>query len=178
MSDAKRPATEPLVVVSGIPGTGKSTFGEWCARNRGFVHIDAEHGGIAAAGLSVEWSVVARLPPGNVEPLVGALRRLGQPVIFDWGYPPAFLPLVRTLHAAGMRAWWFDGDRDAARRRFLERGTVSVAALDHQMASITGAWAELSAFYGRRVVEVIRPGGSFRSPSEILSQIIEGQALD
>lgn len=88
--------------------------------------------------------------------------------------PPAFLPLVQALHAAGVTAWWFDGDREAARRQFIARGTVSVGALDNQMASIDAVWSQLSSFYGSRVVPAIKPDGSFTDPSEIFEVVFKG----
>jgi hypothetical protein len=88
-------------------------------------------------------------------------------VILDWGYPPAFLPLIRELHDAGIVAWWFDGDRIAARRSFSTRGTVSIGAFEVQMSAIQASWRELSAFYGTRVITAIKLDGSFTDPVEI-----------
>jgi hypothetical protein len=140
------------------------------------VHVDAEQGGLEAAGLSAAWSAIVRLPPPNLEPFVEALRMLKRPVVLDWGYPTAFLPLVRALHAAGISAWWFDGDRDAARRRFTTRGTVPIEAFEAQMSAIRADWAELSGFYGSRVVSTIKADGSFTDPKEIFKLMFENKS--
>jgi hypothetical protein len=135
------------------------------------VHVDAELGGLEAAGLAQAWSAVAHLPPTSVAPFVSVLRALNRSVILDWGYPPAFLPLIQALHEEGVVAWWFDGDHGAALQSFTRRGTVSTEAFDRQMAAIASAWPELSAFYGSRVVTAIRSDGSFADPSELFAQI-------
>jgi adenylate kinase family enzyme len=30
------------ILISGIPGTGKTSFGEWMAKTQGFLHLDME----------------------------------------------------------------------------------------------------------------------------------------
>lgn len=97
-------------------------------------------------------------------------------MILDWGYPPAFLPLIQALHEAGVVAWWFNGDQAAARESFTRRGTVSTDAFDRQMAAIASAWPELSVFYGSRIVTAIRSDGSFADPSELFAQIFGAEA--
>jgi hypothetical protein len=43
---------------------------------------------------------------------------------------------------------------------FICRGTVSVQALDKQMASISDHWTELTDFYGDRIVPVVASGST------------------
>jgi hypothetical protein len=161
-----------MLLISGIPGIGKSYFAQWCAEHHGFLHVDLENGGLEAAGLAKAWSAVAHLPPSSVRPFVSALRALNRPMILDWGYPPAFLPLIQALHEAGVVAWWLDGDHDAARQRFTKRGTVSIEAFEVQMSAIRACWRELSAFYASRVVTAIKADGTFSDPNEIYELIL------
>lgn len=156
------------ILVSGVPATGKSTFGRWLAENRGFVHIDVENGGFDRYRLAQAWAQAVGLAP---EPLVDGLRSIGQPAVVDWGYPPSCLPIVRALHAAGLKAWWFDGAPAAARHHFIQRGNVSVQDLDAQIAAIQSSWNLLQAFYGERVVETVRVDGTFR-PWDEVSEIL------
>ena len=58
-----------------------------------------------------------------------------------------------------------------ARRQFIRRGTVPVQALDVQMTAIRGSWGHLS-FYAERMVETLRPDGTFR-PWEEISEILQ-----
>ena len=100
-------------------------------------------------------------------------------MVFDWGYPPEWLPLVEHLHAAGLDAWWFDGDREAARATFIARRTVSVQALDIQMAKIAKWQPKLDAFYGSRIVRAIGSDHSFTELSSIAGQLLGGKdAID
>jgi hypothetical protein len=153
----------PLALVSGIPATGKSSFGRWLAEHHGFIHIDVENGGFRCVNLHAEWVRAVGGPVPDVRPLVDGLSAFNRPVIVDWGYPPSWLPRVGALHAAGVAAWWFDGDHDAARRSFINRGTISVQALDAQMAGIQAVCRELRSFYGARMIPTISSDGSFLS---------------
>ena len=159
------------ILVSGVPGTGKSTFGRWLELNRRFAHIDLENDGLDRFGLRPTWDLIARLPPVDVQPFLATMHGLERPVVLDWGFPPLWLPLVQTLHAAGVTAWWFDGARAAARAAFIKRGTVSVAALDRQMHEIEQHEAVLGRFYGDRVIRAIEADGTFASAESIFASI-------
>ncbi len=166
---------KPLVLVSGVPATGKSAYGSWLREQHGFVHVDVENDGFGRVGLQDAWTAVAHLPPLPLDPLIAGLRALGVPVVLDWRFPPKWFPLVRAMHASGISAWWFDGDRDAARRRFIARGTVSVAALDVQMRNIEAAWDTLRDFYGQRTVETIHADGSFVGWLDVFARMFTGR---
>jgi hypothetical protein len=58
-------------------------------------------------------------------------------VVITWGFVPGVDDnTVRRLQAMGFRMVWFDGNRAAARREFLKRGTVGEDLLNLQMARI------------------------------------------
>src|SRR5205823_4467699 len=99
--------TDRLVVVSGIPATGKSAYASWLREEHGFVHVDIENGGFDPLGLAGAWAAIARLPPPPLDPLIEGLRALAAPVVLDWGFPPERLPLVKAMHVSGITAWWF-----------------------------------------------------------------------
>lgn len=164
------PARLPLLLISGVPATGKSTFTRWLAENRGFLAADIERGGLGPLGLQSEWD--GAVSHGGPARLVAALHALHRPVALDWGYPPRSLPFVEALCSAGVGAWWFDGDRDAARRNFIGRGTVPVGALDRQMANIQAVWPRLAAFYGGRIVHAVDPEGKFVDWADVIDRIV------
>lgn len=150
-----------LVLLSGIPATGKSTYGRWLSGTKGALHLDLENGDLERHGLAQAWSASATSPSESPEPFVRALRRLDRDGALDWGYAPPWLPFVTALHDSGVSAWLFDGDRAAARQAFIRRGTVSVEALDVQMQQIAAVEPALRAFYGVRWLDVMRPDGTY-----------------
>jgi hypothetical protein len=85
-----------VLLLSGVPATGKSTFGRWLEQRHGFTHVGIEADGLARFGLANAWAEVLGSPPTDVEPLVGALRGVGRPVILSWGFPLRCFPLVRS----------------------------------------------------------------------------------
>lgn len=172
MTDHNTTRPRPLLLLSGIPATGKSSFGRWLEQEQGFVHLDYENGGLDRFGLTPAWRAICQIPPPDVTAFVSALTALQRPVAFDWGFPLPFLPLVEALHNAGIIAWWFDGDRAAARAAFVRRATVPVAALDIQMSAIGASQPLLADFYGSRVIQAISADGTFRKPQEILGELI------
>ncbi len=107
------------VLISGVPATGKSTFGDWIASTKGGTHVDLESDGIAHFGLSGAWNRLLSSSGHDSAGWVELLKSLTEPVVVTWGYPAQLLPIVKAIHSGGVEAWWFDGDRTAARISFL-----------------------------------------------------------
>lgn len=74
------------LLLSGVPSTGKSTFGRWLEQEQGYLHIDLENGGLNRVGLGQSWEAIAKLPPPSIEAFLTELRSLGKPVALDWGF--------------------------------------------------------------------------------------------
>ena len=125
---------QAFIVLTGVPGTGKSTYASWLHQTYGFVHQDVDRQG---------------LPSGSV------LAR--RPLVVDWGFPanePGLtdcIALIRTWRTTGAKVWWFDGDRDAALASFLKRGTVPKQSWDCQMRGINDNWSKIEAAIDGRV---------------------------
>lgn len=153
-----------LVLISGIPATGKTCFGDWLARRHGFLHVDLEDSPLSGDVLRMEaGAFMDKACAGRSE------------VVVTWGFPPdrACIAKIRELHAAGLVPWWFDGDRQAAFESFRDRpghpGTVPAWVL--QLARIDAAWPEIVDLYGERRIDVIRPGRSYLDHEEIFSRM-------
>ncbi len=123
-----------LLLLTGIPGTGKTDAGRHLARAHGFVHLDAEAFIISRnvqnrAEWEAAWAEFRSQAEGH--------HLAGKDVVITWGFIPGQDdPVVRALQAMGFTMVWFDGDRAAARREFLRRGNVSAELLDLQLARI------------------------------------------
>jgi hypothetical protein len=161
---------QPLLLIAGIPATGKSHFGRWLAREHEYVHVDIEEAGrLESLRLGAAWN--ACFQTGDVSLLVAELRALGPHVVLDWGFPPEWLHVVREMKGAGVDIWWLDGDRARAREEFVKRRTVPVSALDVQMTKIQSRWADIQDLFGSNRIDVIASNGQRMPPEEMWRRI-------
>jgi hypothetical protein len=156
-----------VVLLTGIPATGKSSYGRWLEANKGFIHLDLENAKPEHANLVGIWWGICK-GTNSVEAM---LQEAGRPVAVDWGFPPHLYPWVQAAKDAGVSVWWFDGDRAAARESFIQRDTVPVAALDVQMASIANYWPNIEPILGPSIIEAIKPDGSYEPLDAIFKQM-------
>jgi shikimate kinase len=121
--------TTPIqVLLTGIPGTGKTTLGDYLRDHHGFVHVDAEQF-IQTALPGTTWQ--------DFTDLLETHRANGRDTVVTWGFmPPNDNDRVRDLQARGLRMIWLEGDREAALRLFNQRGSVPEELFHVQMARI------------------------------------------
>lgn len=134
-------AAQRLLLLTGIPGSGKTEAGHSMARLHGFRHLDAEEHAARPVGSLEAWVALWKRFLKEARDSI----REGKDVVITWGFMPGTDNItIRALQGMGFRMIWFDGDRAAARREFLKRGTVTEAALRAQMDKI--ARLDLTSF--------------------------------
>jgi hypothetical protein len=155
------------MLISGVPAAGKTYFAAWLERTQGYIHFDYEKE-IPQLTRETFWpSWVGCLSTGDAKPFVQALRVLGSPVVWNWGFPPEVIDVVQRLKAEGFEIWWFDADHAAARKSFIARRDVPVHFLDIQMLKIVHAWPTIKALFEPNIIPVLRADGSRMQPEEI-----------
>ncbi len=118
------------LLITGIPATRKTTLGNHLSRYHGFFHLDVEE--MLSRGLPQELNGC-----DTWHDIAVRLAAMARPVVISWGFMPgADDAKIRLLQSYGYKLIWFDGNRDAARREFIKRGTVPVSLLDLQMERI------------------------------------------
>lgn len=146
-----------LLLVTGIPCSGKTTVGRHLEAEHGFVHLDVEL--LISTGRASEFGARLRAALGR-----------GVDVVITWGFwPGKDDPFIRELQRASFRMVWLDGDREVARRLFIERDAPSdVRLFDAQMRRIEGM--NLAAFSPVIVDPFDETGG--RLPRERLAEVV------
>jgi hypothetical protein len=153
-----------LLLLSGIPAAGKSSFGRYLAREHAFAHYDLEchPRGWPHPELKPVWD-------SSRKHFVAQLRVLHERVALDWGFPPACVFWVHELLSTGVRLLWFAADIKHAQRLFDERGGIPVASFDAQIRAIQDAG------YPNTLqcvtVEGLTDAGTLRDLSEIFREV-------
>ncbi|HEU0049639.1 MAG TPA: hypothetical protein VFQ43_18775 [Nitrososphaera sp.] len=162
--------SKPILLLSGVPGSGKSCYGRWLAKNKAYLHLDLEHGDLEKYGLQRVWD---EFWSSRSDGLISALLETAAPVCLDWGFPPRCLPIVRRLADVDVELWWFEADPHLAKKYFLERATVSEAAFDEQMANIEASRRAIMELFGQHVIRVFREDGMRVPCEEIYAQMFK-----
>jgi len=146
-----------LILIAGIPATGKTMYGEF-ARQHGFVHFDLE-----------DPCLFKRLFPDSSKFIDDILEKNSGDIVVTWGFVPSDVGtgIVKQFIARGFKLVWFDGDRAAAFKAYMERAAY---LFNLQMRRIEDS----------RIVEVLEPliintidgNGKFK-PQEVIRKEIE-----
>jgi len=120
-------ATTKLFLIAGIPATGKTTYGNELAAQFRFAHHDIEHA-----------ATINRLLI-NPMAFIEELKQHSKHIVATWGFNPehqASVSAVLEFKKSGFKMIWLDGNRPAALRKFIRRGTVPEICFYLQMYRI------------------------------------------
>jgi hypothetical protein len=161
------------LMIAGIPGSGKSTFGSWLETNESFYHIDAELPSPSALddlSLRLAWD---QLVGGDSSAFQNALVQLDRPIVFDWGFPMTYLSIGRTLKSIGLECWWFDADIEQARRAYAQRGRGTIEDFDRQIAAIRHFEPKLRELFQAHRITTLDSNGVRGAPQAIWASMLQ-----
>lgn len=142
------------LIISGVPRSGKTYFGDWLRDVHGFAHANLEE---RVAGSRTV------VPPASSFELAHWLGSLGENVVATWGFAPCpgWLELLSSFVDAGFTPWWFHCDYALARERYRAREGERKAAdrFDPQIYLLERAADELEAFYGEHQIRTLTRDG-------------------
>jgi len=144
--------TSMLLLVSGLPGVGKSTFARAMEFPQTWPRPD----------LHPLWEESR----GRFVRAVAAAH--SDRVILDWGFPPTCQSWIKELSGAGVIVCWLFADEALARAAFLKRSPNDISSFEEQMQLIRAA--ELPNGLDAINVEALNSSG-FRPWSEIWQEI-------
>ena len=99
-----------LYSITGEPGTGKTSIGNYIAESFKYKHVDLEDESTRSKFLN------------NFATTIDELIASGENIIVTWGFEP-YLEFdgVALLKEKGFKIIWFDGDRKAAYQEYIRR---------------------------------------------------------
>lgn len=137
------------ILITGIPGTGKTWMGDYMAQHHNFTHSDIE-----ATGMT------------NLDQIEGD-------IVLTWGFVPddsGSINLITEFIGKGFKLIWFDGNRPAALREFIKRGTVPEELFYLQMFRIEQS--KIIEKLSPKLVNTFDDQGMFKQPDVILKEIL------
>ncbi len=108
------PRKPRLVILWGLPGSGKSWYARWLQRRKSFLHVDTD--ALQGRALDAGWfrTFNRETPP---EEYMAMVVQHGGPVAVEFGLwaTPQNIALLARMRDAGAEPWFFHGDRTAAK---------------------------------------------------------------
>lgn len=111
-----------FILITGVPGMGKTTLGHYLQQHHGFHHFDRE-----AFATWPRWQ--RRLWNKHLFWFVTLMHWWYGKIVITWGFSPRFdLQVIQQLTALNASLIWLDGDRGLAYKNYLQRGGDNRAA--------------------------------------------------
>src|SRR3989344_2387558 len=147
-----------FILIAGIPGTGKTTFGNFLEKNYGYVHVDMEENHRTSEILTDTEVFIKEHFSGNKD------------IVATWGFSPdqETIDVVNKLRTFGFKIFWFDGNRDSAHKATMNRAGFDEKVLQQQMNSLT-EW-NIPEKTNAKIVNVFDEKGNFRDLAEIAGE--------
>ncbi len=180
-----------LLIISGVPASGKSSYGTWLA-DRGWTFVDHDwvfNGRRRAPLQPMEqtWRNLVMSQPPRVADFVEVVARAQEDVVLEYGFPYAWFPAVRQLKAAGAQHWWFEADHQTARAAFIIRNEersrlgqhdliVPIGAFEIYVGEIAAHRDEIKTVFDPKIIETLKVGGQ-RIPLEEVDRTIVASSM-
>jgi shikimate kinase len=166
----KATMSRPILLLSGIPGSGKSSYGRWLAAKKQFLHLDLEEGDLKKFRLEELWN--AFWSAGR-DGFVEALLDHAAPICLDWGFPPNCLPIVQRLIDAGVEGWWFEAKPQPAKKHFLRKRPLAEADFNKQVKNIEASRPEIMTLFQQHIIQALQADGTHVPCEEIYAQMFK-----
>ena len=160
-------AQRDLLLITGIPGTGKTYYGNKFATEFGFAHYDLE-----------DPQFLGRFR--TIDQLISELLSSEKNVVVTWGFNPEDPPsieLLQQLKNAGFKLIWFDGNRETALKRFELRAKSKSVSISEYYLRMSEFYTQMYRIETSNIIATLKPTivNSFDSQSEFkpAAQVLE-----
>lgn len=151
------------MLVSGVPASGKTTFGDFLRDQHGYLHVDLEARPENRTILHQFWSQCWRNQ--SVGHFFAELSVIHPRCVITWGIPFDCLPIVTTLQATNVECWWFDAEITLAESEWVRReGRQPVGVEREQFDKLRASPNRAAQLFGEKVIVTLDSKG--RMPAE------------
>src|SRR5262245_12327967 len=176
------------ILISGVPGAGKSHFRKWVMRELQWSTMQVDGNPSLAAELERISQLLGASRSGAAieacQKMTASFLPAGQNGIIEYEFPPASLPTVKLLHDAGFSLWWFDADWDVARQAHLvahgDRAAQAGEEFDRQRGRVLAAWDHIRPMFEPNILTTLAADGTRLPAVEIARRmaIVPPEAKD
>lgn len=141
------------ILITGVPASGKTTMGNWLAKNYGYTHLDFDE---------EKHSNLIYKDDGGFDAIKRIIRESPQPFVISFGFVPVYLVwIVKMMMMKEVEAaFWFDADYEIAQELFEKRNKdlpvfVKERKLEQfhiQMARIKRHWEIMYPFFSPNII--------------------------
>jgi hypothetical protein len=153
-----------IILISGLPGTGKTFIGDHLADHNGFRHLDLESRDGQA--------LIDLLQQQRFDDFVREVAPNGEDVVLTFGYPPELLPVIEQLGIRGIKPIWLDAPILFSRRNWRPEPRQDPRSYGFQMAKIIDAHDRLDAFYANKKICVCNKTADSFLPVNDIAELI------
>lgn len=160
-----------IIILCGMPASGKSTFGKYLQEKHGYTYIPMEDDVWPDNKLRSLWNDVfdSKRQYNKVETFVRYLYDNYENVVLDWGFPIAHIRIVELLKRQWCEIIWFNCSTAIARERFVKRGKNSVTYFDTQIKTIKENIDILRKNLNPKAINVLKKDNANKTEEEIYS---------
>ena len=162
------------ILITGIPGSGKTTIGEYLKNNFNYFHMDME------SDENLGYLKIEKMLDNPVEFIEEFINKFSN-IVITWGFIPGdrHIEIINMLKKDyNFMLIWFDGDRKSAKNAFIRRSKkkgekyfkIAMEELNLQIPSINNS----------NVIERINPiiintfddNQNFKNSEEVIKEIL------
>lgn len=155
-----------ILLLTGIPGTGKTKIGNHLKDHYGFIHIDIE----AQHTWPEEYK---KYDKDHLGELMKALKAKNEDVVITWGFIPEFDDkYIFELQKHGAIMFWFDGDRAIAKGHWKNRDNpLDDWLFDYQVKRIDND--NIQGKFAPIPFNTFQESGKHKDKDEIIEKLFE-----
>lgn len=162
-----------IILLCGMPASGKSTFGKYLQDKHGYTYISMEDNVWPDKKMQSLWNDVfePKSQYRKVEMFIRYLQEYYENVVLDWGFPMTQIRLVQLLKRHGCEIIWFSCSVPIARERYIKRkdGRL-ISDFDTQIKNIEENNDVLIKELDPKVIDVLNKDKTEKTIKQIYSE--------